>query len=136
MLLSSATCGSAAAAAQVATHTSWRGLWDIALDRGEGDRHHAGYLQGTVSPNFAQLRVFQCSLCEARVSPNSSCLEQLCTSRPSEMGFPMITSFLHLQTLLSPSSLHVNVRHAVVTYGPSNTVTNPVFICLYTVHMP
>ena len=36
MLLSSANhhCGSAAAAAQIANHTSWHRLWDIALDCG------------------------------------------------------------------------------------------------------
>ena len=84
LLLSSATqChGSAAPAARVAAHTSWRRLWDVALDHG---------VKGTriMQANFRELcrpsSCFQCSLCNFEVPSNSSCLEHACTNHHSEM---------------------------------------------------
>ena len=75
-------CGSAAAAAQVANHTSWRRLWDMALDHGvKGTRTMQAIFRELCRPSSC----FQCSLCDAAVSPTSSCLEHACTNHPSEM---------------------------------------------------
>ena len=75
-------CGSAAAAARVANHTSWRRLWDIALDHGvKGTRAMQAIFRELCRPSSC----FQCSLCDAAVSPTSSCLEHVCTNHPSEM---------------------------------------------------
>ena len=84
ILLSSATqrCGSAAAAACVATHTSWHRLWDVALDQGvKGTRIMQTIFKELCRPSSC----FQCSLCDSVVPSNSSCLEHACTNHPSEM---------------------------------------------------
>ena len=80
MLLSSANhhCGSAAAAAQIANHTSWRRLWDIALDHGvKGTRTMQAIFRELCHP----LACLQCSLCEVEVPTYSSCLEHVCTCK-------------------------------------------------------
>ena len=75
-------CGSAAAAARVANHTSWRRLWDIALDHGvKGTRATQAIFRELCRPSSC----FQCSLCDAAVSPTSSCLEHVGTNHPTEM---------------------------------------------------
>ena len=74
-------CGSAAAAARVANHTSWCRLWDIALDHGvKGTRAMQAIFRKLCRPSS----YFQCSLCDAAVSPTSSCLERVCSYQPSK----------------------------------------------------
>ena len=89
LLLSSSTDrhGSSAAAAQIANLSSWRRLWDTALDQGvKGTRIMQAILREL------------CSLCEAVVSPSSSCLEHTCIYHPAEMEN---LSFNYLISLLS-----------------------------------
>ena len=89
LLLSSSTDrhGSSAAAAQIANLSSWRRLWDTALDqRVKGTRIMQAILREL------------CSLCEAVVSPSSSCLEHACIYHPAEMEN---LSFNYLISLLS-----------------------------------
>ena len=63
-------------------YTSWRRLWDIALDHGvKGTRAMQAIFRELCRPSSC----FQCSLCDAAVSPSSSCLEHVCTNHPSEM---------------------------------------------------
>ena len=68
---------------------------------------------------------FQCSLCEAVVSPSSSCLEHACIYHPTEMenlSFNYLSLFSQMQTL--PFSPRVNVCLTVVVFGPLSTVIN------------
>ena len=82
ILLSAATTGSAASAARVATHTSWRRLWDIALDHGvKGTRIMQAIFKELCRPSSC----FQCSMCGIEVTPTSSCLEHACSNHPREM---------------------------------------------------
>ena len=84
LLLSSATQyhGSAAPAARVAAHTSWRRLWDVTLDHGvKGTRIVQAIFRELCRPSSC----FQCLLCNSEVPSNSSCLEHACTNRRSEM---------------------------------------------------
>ena len=97
LLLSSSTDHhrSPAAAAQIANHSSWRRLWDTALDQGvKGTR----IMQAIFRELCRSTSCFQCSLCEAVVSPNSSCLEHACIYHPAAMEN---LSFNHLISLLS-----------------------------------
>ena len=110
-LLSSANHhrGSAAAAAQIGKHTSWRRLWDIALDRGvKGTRTMQAIFRELCRP----LSCFQCSLCEAEVPTYSSCLEHACTSHPDKMEN---LSYTHLISLLidadSADSIFSSCKH-------------------------
>ena len=74
---------------------------------------------------------FQCSLCEAVVSPSSSCLEHACIYHPAEMEN---LSFNYLISLLSDAdpatfcddvaSSFLNVCRTVVVFGPLSTVIN------------
>ena len=83
-LLSSATqcCGSAAPAARVATHTSWRRLWDLALDQGvKGTRVMQAIFKELCHPSSC----FQCSLYVSEVPSTSSCLKHACITHPSKM---------------------------------------------------
>ena len=105
ILLSSATqrCGSAAAAARVATHTSWRRLWDVALDQGvKGTRIMQAIFKELCRPSSC----FQCSLCDSVVPSNSSCLEHACTNHPSEMEN---LSYNHLISLLINADSAVSI---------------------------
>ena len=105
ILLSSATqrCGSAAAAACVATHTSWRRLWDVALDQGvKGTRIMQAIFKELCRPSSC----FQCSLCDSVVPSNSSCLEHACTNHPSEMEN---LSYNHLISLLINADSAVSI---------------------------
>ena len=111
MLLSSANhhCGSAAAAAQIANHTSWRRLWDIALDRGvKGTRTMQAIFRELCRP----LSCFQCSLCEAEVPTYSSCLKHACRSHPDKIEN---LSYTHLISLLieadSADSIFSSCKH-------------------------
>ena len=133
ILLSSANhhCGSVAAPTQIANHTSWRRLWDIALDRGvKGTRTMQAIFRELCRP----LSCFQCSLCEAEVPTYSSCLEHACTSHPDKMEN---LSYTHLISLLIEAdsadfiSPHVSMCHIVVSYGPSNI---SFILFAYTVH--
>ena len=77
LLLTSSTDrhGSSAAAAQIANLSSWHRLWDTALDQGvKGTRIMQAIFRELCRPTSC----FQCSLCEAVVSPSSSCLEHVC----------------------------------------------------------
>ena len=105
ILLSSATqrCGSAAAAARVATHTSWRHLWDVALDQGvKGTRIMQAIFKELCRPSSC----YQCSLCDSAVPSNSSCLEHACTNHPSEM---VNLSYDHLISLLINADSAVSI---------------------------
>ena len=97
LLLSSSTDrrGSSAAAAQIANLSSWRRLWDTALDQGvKGTRIMQAIFRELCRPTSC----FQCSLCEGVVSPSSSCLEHACIYHPTEMEN---VSFNYLISLLS-----------------------------------
>ena len=101
--------GSAAAAAQIGKHTSWRRLWDVTLDRGvKGTRTMQGIFRELCRP----LSCFQCSLCEAEVPTYSSCLEHACTSHPGKMEN---LSYTHLISLLidadSADSIFSSCKH-------------------------
>ena len=59
---------------------------------------------------------FQCSLCEAVVSPSSLCLEHACIYHPA-------LSSLRCRPCM-PFSPRVNVCRTVVVFGPLSTVIN------------
>ena len=105
ILLSSATqcCGSAAAAARVATHTSWCRLWDVALDQGVKGTH---IMQAIFKELCRPSSCFQCSLCDSAAPSNSSCLEHACTNHPSEMKN---LSYDHLISLLINADSAVSI---------------------------
>ena len=125
LLLSSSTDrhGSSAAAAQIANLSSWRRLWDTALDQGvKGTRIMQAIFRELCRPTSC----FQCSLCEAVVSPSSSCLENMrAYTIPLKWRiFPSITLSLFSQMQTLPFSPRVNVCRTVVVFGPLSTVIN------------
>ena len=85
---------SAAPAAHIATHTSWRRLWDIALDKGvKGTRVMQNIFKELCRPRSC----FRCTVCDTNVPENISCLQHACDAHPNEMEN---TSYDQLLTLL------------------------------------
>ncbi len=73
---------SAAPAAQIATTTSWRRLWDVALDKGvKGTRVMQTIFKELCRPNSC----FKCSLCDRQISSDTSCLQHACEIHPNVM---------------------------------------------------
>ena len=85
MLLSSTSSRptSAAQAAIIAFQTSWRRLWDVALDKGvKGTRVMQTIFKELCHPSSC----FKCSLCDSEIpSNNISCLQHACEIHPNEM---------------------------------------------------
>ena len=75
-------CGSAAPAACIATQTSWRRLWDVALEKGiKGTR----IMQMLFKELCRPMSCFKCSKCDPEVLSDSSCLEHICNNHPNEI---------------------------------------------------
>ena len=85
---------SAAPAAHIATHTSWRRLWDIALDKGvKGTRVMQNIFKELCRPRSC----FRCTVCDTNIPENISCLQHACDAHPNEMEN---TSYYQLLSLL------------------------------------
>ena len=94
LISTSSDCPSSAApAALIASHTSWRRLWDVALDKGvKGTRAFQSLFKERCRPSAC----FKCSLCDCDVPLNTSCLEHVCEAHPDITNI----SYEHLLSLL------------------------------------
>ena len=115
LLLTSAIekCGSAAPAACIATQTSWRRLWDVALEKGiKGTR----IMQMLFKELCRPMSCFKCSKCDPEVLSDSSCLEHICNNHPNEIRNLSYDHLISKQTL-KLFFLHVNSCLTVTPFG-------------------
>ena len=89
LLSASSECSSSAApAALIASHTSWRRLWDAALDKGvKGTRALQTLFKELCRPSSC----FKCSLCDRDVPLNTSCLQHACDVHSDVTDIPTNT---------------------------------------------
>ena len=73
---------SAAQAALIGSKTSWRRLWDIALDKGVKDTR---VMRTIFKEHCRPSSCFKCSLCDSEIPSNISCLQHACEIHPNEM---------------------------------------------------
>ena len=75
----SGSLSSAASAALIASHTSRRRLWDVALNKGVmGTCTLQTLFKGLCCPSSC----FKCSLCDPDMPSNMSCLQHACETHP------------------------------------------------------
>ena len=85
---------SASLAAKIGKHVLWRRPWDMALDKGvKGTRS----LQNLFRELCRPASCFMCTQCESHPSPETTCLEHICTSHPNmvnNLSIDMLVSTL------------------------------------------
>ena len=134
-------CGSAAAAARVANHTSWRRLWDIALDHGvKGTRAMQAIFRELCRPSSDSSVHYVTLQFPPLVHAWNMCVP---TIQAKWRTFPMTISYHSSLMQTQPLLFYqfVDVYRAVAAFGLSNIILSPCvfssycYVYVHTVHI-